>query len=179
MIISKAATRYAKAFFDIAQEKSALKAVSDDFEAIGAAIEKSGEFVSLLKAPLISSEKRVAALKALFEAKADKTTFEFLMFLERKGRLGILQDVIYEFAKLNDRLNNVERISITSAFPMADEQVKAISDKLQQKLSKSIIAEVKVEPGLIGGFKVKVGDQVYDLSVVTQLEKIKQSVVKA
>ena len=84
MIISKAATRYAKAFFDIAQEKSALKAVSDDFEAIGAAIEKSGEFVSLLKAPLISSEKRVAALKALFEAKADKTTFEFLMFLEKK-----------------------------------------------------------------------------------------------
>ena len=101
------------------------------------------------------------------------------MFLERKGRLDIFTDVIYEFAKLNDRLNNVERISITSAFPMADEQVTAIKERLQQKLSKSIIAEVKVEPGLIGGFKVKVGDQVYDLSVVTQLDKIKQSVVKA
>ncbi|MCH2206307.1 MAG: ATP synthase F1 subunit delta [Lentisphaerales bacterium] len=179
MIISKAATRYAKAFFDIAQEKSALEAVNNDFEAIGAAIEKSGEFSDLLKAPLISSEKRVAALKALFEKKADKTTFEFLMFLEKKGRLDILADVIYEFAKLNDRLNNVERISITSAFPMADAQVSAIKERLQQKLSKSIVAEVKVEPGLIGGFKVKVGDQVYDLSVVTQLEKIKQSVVKA
>ena len=179
MIISKAAARYAKAFFDIAQEKSALQAVADYFEAIGAVIEKSGEFDALLKAPLISSEKRVAALKALFEAKADKTTFEFLIFLESKGRLGILNDVISEFAKLNDRLNNVERISITSAFEMDADQVAAISNRLQEKLNKSIVAEVTVEPGLIGGFKVKVGDQVHDLSVVTQLNKVKQSVVKA
>jgi F-type H+-transporting ATPase subunit delta len=179
MKISKAAARYAKAFFAIAQEKSALKAVVDDFEAIGAAIENSKEFNSFLKAPLISSEKRVAALKALFEAKANKTTFEFLLFLVKKSRLDILADVISEFAKLNDRLNNVERISITSAFPMAADQVEAIKTRLQQKLSKGIVAEVKVEPGLIGGFKIKVGDQVYDLSIETQLKQLKQSVVKA
>ena len=73
MKISKAAARYAKAFFDIAQEKSALKVVTDDFEAIGAAIENSKELNRFLKAPLISSEKQVAALKALFESKIDKT----------------------------------------------------------------------------------------------------------
>ena len=69
MIISKAAARYAKAFFDIAQEKSALEAVNSDFEALGAAIENSKELNRFLKAPLISSENRVAALKALFETK--------------------------------------------------------------------------------------------------------------
>jgi F-type H+-transporting ATPase subunit delta len=179
MKISKAATRYAKAFFDIAQEKSALEAVNNDFEAIGAAIENSKEFNAFLKAPLISSEKRVAALKALFETKIDKTSFEFLIFLVRKSRIDILADVISEFAKLNDRLNNVERISITSAFPMADDQVDAIKARLQQKLHKSFLAEVIVEPGLIGGFKIKVGDQVHDLSVEAQLNKLKQSVVKA
>ncbi len=158
MIVSKAAKRYAKAFFDLAQEKSALEAVVSDFEAIGAAIENSMEFNTFLKAPLISSEKRVAALKALFESKIDKTTFEFLIFLERKNRIDILSGVISEFAKLNDRLNNIERISITTAFPMADDQVAAIKAQLQKKLGKSILAEVVVEPGLIGGFKIKVGD---------------------
>ena len=179
MKISKAAARYAKAFFAIAQEKSALEAVISDFEAIGAVIEKSREFNQFLKSPLISSEKRVAALKALFESKIDKTSFEFLIFLERKSRIDILADVIAEFAKLNDRLNNVERISITSAFPMDDDQVEAIKARLQQKLGKSILAEVKVEPGLIGGFKIKVGDQVHDLSIEAQLNRLKQSVVKA
>ena len=178
MVVSKAAKRYAKAFFEIAEEKGSLDAVAGDFGAIAAAIVQSGELNGFLKAPLISSEKRIEALKALFASKVNSLTLELLLFLERKGRLDITQDTLTEFAVLHDQFKNVQRISIISAFSMDDAQVSAITKRLEEKLNKNIVAEVAVEPGLIGGFKIKVGDQVHDLSVVTQLKKIKQSIVK-
>ena len=89
MLTSKAAKRYAKAFFEIAQEKNSLETVAGDFTALYAAIEQSEELSSFLKAPLISSEKRVAVLKAALEGKIETLTFEFLVFLVRKKRLNI------------------------------------------------------------------------------------------
>ena len=179
MIVSKAAKRYARAFFDIAQEKNSIEVIANDFAGIAQAIEQSSELDSFLKAPLISSEKRVEALKAVFESKVDKLTFEFLLFLERKSRLEITQDTLAEFAELHDQLKNVQRVSISSAFEMDDAQIESITKRLQKKLNKNIVAEVKIDPELIGGFKVKVGDQVNDLSIATQLNRLKQSIVKA
>lgn len=179
MIVSKAAKRYARAFFDLAQEKGSTDIVADDFAGIAKAIEKSPELDSFLKAPLISTEKRVEALKAMFESRINKLSLEFLLFLERKSRLDITQDTLIEFAELHDVLKNVQRVSITSAFEMDNAQIESIKKRLQEKLNKNIVAEVKIEPELIGGFKVKVGDQVNDLSVATQLSRLKQSIVKA
>jgi F-type H+-transporting ATPase subunit delta len=179
MIISKAAKRYARAFFEIAQEKDCLDTVKDDFVAVDAAIEGSSELNSFLKAPLIASEKRIEVLKTLFTSRINKLSLEFLLFLERKSRLGITQDTVIEFAGLYDQLKDIQRVSISSAFEMESAQVEAIKKRLQEKLNKNIIAEVIVEPALIGGFKIKVGDQVHDLSIETQLKKLKQSIVKA
>ena len=179
MVVSKAAKRYAKAFFEIAQEKGSLEVVAEDFAGISTAIEASEELVNFLKAPLISSEKRVEVLNALFSGKVNSLTLELLLFLERKGRLNVTQQTLGEFAVLHDQFKNVQRISITSAFTMADAQVEAIKKRLSEKLNKNIEADVAVDASLIGGFKIKVGDQVHDLSVVTQLNKVRQSIVKA
>lgn len=179
MVISKAAKRYAKAFFAIAQESNSLEVVIADFQAVANVLEQSIELDSFLKAPLITSEKRKAVLKALFELKVDKLTLEFFYFLERKNRLDITKDVITEFVGLHDELMNVRRIVIISAFAMDKGQVDKIKSRLQEKLQKNIIAEVIVDSSLIGGFKVKVGDSVFDLSIETQLNKLKQSIVKA
>ena len=179
MKVSKAAKRYARAFLGIAQEKNRVEAVANDFEGIVSAIEKSDDLQNFLGAPLISSEKRIAALKAMFESRIDKLSLEFLLFLERKNRLDITQDTLIEFAGLNDELKNIQRVSITSAFEMDKAQVESITKRLQEKLNKNIVAEVKIEPELIGGFKVKDGDQVSDLSIKTQLSRLKQSIVKA
>ncbi len=179
MIVSKAAKRYARAFFRIAQEKNSVEVIANDFAGIASVIEQSQELDSFLKAPLISSENRIKALKAMFESKIDKLSLEFLLFLERKNRLEITQDTLQEFAGLNDELQNIQRVSITSAFEMDKAQVESITKRLQEKLSKNIVAEVKIEPELIGGFKIKVGDQVSDLSIATQLDRLKQSIVKA
>jgi F-type H+-transporting ATPase subunit delta len=62
---------------------------------------------------------------------------------------------------------------------MADTQVSAVTAKFKAELGKEIVAEVKVVPELIGGFKVQVGDLVHDLSIKSQLNKLKQQVAKA
>ncbi len=180
MIASKAAYRYAVAFFDIAKDKGLTDEVANDFIGINQAIEKSEEFKNFLSAFLISSDRKVEALKSLFSGKINSLTLEFLLFLEKKGRLNITMATAKEFTKLHDKLHDVQRVELITAFEMDKLQVSSIEKRLEEKLNKKkIVAEVKVEPSLIGGFKVKVGDQVHDLSVATQLNKLKKSIVKA
>ncbi len=179
MIVSKAAYRYAVAFFDLAQEKGLTDVVAKDFAGIANAIEKSEELKNFLNAFLISSERKVQALKSIFSGKVDSLTLDLLLFLEKKGRLNIAQATINEFTKLHDNLKNVQRVKLITAYEMDKAQLMSIEKRLEEKLNKKIVAEVKVEPSLIGGFKIKVGDQVHDLSVATQLNKLMKSIVKA
>jgi F-type H+-transporting ATPase subunit delta len=179
MIVSKAAKRYARAFFKIAQEKKCLDKVTSDFASIVILLEDSAELNSFFKAPLISSENKKVALKALFSGRVHELTLELLIFLADKNRLEITQDTLLEFSDLSDALNNIQRVLISSAFELDKAQVESITKRLHEKLNKNIVAQVRVEPTLIGGFKVKVGDLVHDLSVATQLNKLKQNIVKA
>jgi F-type H+-transporting ATPase subunit delta len=156
-----------------------IDVVANDFVGIANAIEKSVEFKNFLNAFLISSDKKVMALKTLFSGKVNSLTLEFLLFLEKKGRLNTTLATINEFTKLHDNLKNVQRVVLVTAFEIDKIQLSSIEKRLEEKLNKKIVAEVKVEPSLIGGFKIKVGDQVCDLSVATQLNKLKMSIVKA
>lgn len=179
MAHSKAAQRYAKAIFDIATEKGALEVVKSDFEALNTAANESIEFQSFLQAPLLKSETRIEILKALFAEKLNALTFEYLLFLESQKRTEILGELAAAFLSRYEELNNIQNITVTSAFAMETTQLDSIKAKLNAKLNKEIVAEVNVDPELIGGFRVQVGDQVKDLTVKTQLAVLQASIVNA
>lgn len=179
MLVSKAAKRYAKAFFDIAGEQSCLDEVRADFQALFSVVTESLELQNILQAPLVSTDKKTEVIKALFEGKVAKTTLDFLLFLARKKRSEIIADVATVFEELYCQKINKIKISITSAFEMETAQVDAICSRFKENLGKDIEADVMVDAALIGGFKVRVGDIVHDLSIKTQLTTLKQSIAKA
>jgi len=179
MSISKAAKRYARAVVGLARDTGAMDRVVDDLLALGALIRSSEAFAAFLGNPLVSPDRRAAAFKALLERKSDPLTGRFLLMLAQKRRLGLLAEICEEAGNLRDEERGILRVRIVSASPMEASQVSAIRDRLHRKYDKTIEAETAVDPSLIGGFKVQVGDTIYDTCVSTRLETLRQQLTNA
>jgi len=179
MLTSKAAKRYAKAFFSLAQDKGKLDEVRADFNALAELAAQSEELTTFLSSPLVAQDKRLELLKSLFEGKIGATAMSFVTFLNQKDRTAVLAEVCEQFEIFCNEAANVQLVTITSAQELEASQVKAIEVKLEAKLGKTIKATNEVDASLIGGFKIAVGDEVIDHSITAQLSSLKQSIVNA
>ena len=179
MLTSKAAKRYAKAFFSLAQDKGKLDEVRADFNALAALAAQSEELSTFLSSPLVAQDKRLELLKSLFEGKIGATTMSFIEFLNTKDRTPVLASVCEYFEVFCNEAANVQLVTITSAQELSDAQVKAIEAKLEAKLNKTIKASTELDASLLGGFKNAIGDQVIDHSITAQLNSLKQRIVNS
>ena len=175
----RTARRYAKALFGFAQETEATASVRADLQVLASTLEESLEFQRFVTNPLIPSEQRRAALATLFKDRLETATYSFLELLENKGRLNLLSAVCRQFEKLCDDEDGVTHATIRSAHPLNDEQVTAIAERLGRKLGRTVLAQTKVEPELLGGFSIQVADSIYDASAITLLQSFKRKLIHA
>lgn len=175
----QAATRYAKALFSLARETDQLEKVRDEMAQVGQALVQSEPLRAFIGNLLITGARREATLAALFEERLSKTCYEFILLLERKKRLRLLPDCCSVFRELYNELTGVLKVTATSAHPLLEAQLAEITRRLSDKFSKTIQLETKVDAGLIGGFKLQSGDQIFDYSIATQLEQLKQRLIHA
>jgi F-type H+-transporting ATPase subunit delta len=175
MSIARIAHRYAKSLFDIAQERNKTEDVNKDV-LMFAEVCKNSEFASLLKSPVVASDKKGAVIDAIFKGKVDDITLKFMHILLVKGREMYLRDVAVSFAELYRKQKNITLIKIVTAAELSKDSIEKIIDKL--KADKAVLATVEVEteidPSLIGGFIVKFDGQIYDASVSYNLLQLKK-----
>lgn len=168
------AKRYARALFALAQKAGRLDAVRGDLLRIRRALADSAPLEAFVLNPVVSAPARRAALAGLFRDRLDPLVYRFLLFLEQKRRLPALAAVAERFEGLCDEARGILRVQVTSAHPLSDDQRRQLRDRLGRKLGRDIRDEVDVDPALIGGFRVRAGDRVYDLSVLGGLNAFKQ-----
>ncbi|MEM7395568.1 MAG: ATP synthase F1 subunit delta [Verrucomicrobiota bacterium] len=176
---SKAARRYARAVFDLAHQSDRLDPVYDDMKSVRALASESPEFAGFINNPLIPVEKRQTVLKALFSKKLETIALQFLYLLNEKGRLGLLDEVCDHLETLVLDLKKRLKIHVVSARPLEKEQLATIKKKMSKRFGREIEADVSDDPALLGGFKIHVGDQVFDSSLAHRLELFKQQLIKA
>ncbi len=172
--MSRVAKRYTKAIFELAQEQKIIDVIEKDFVELGKLIGKSPEFADFLSNPLISEAKKISLLKEILNGKIQELTLHFLELLASKRRLRVLPEIIEEFRQMMLESQNIVEGELISAVQLSAEQVKAIKERLQQALGKTVQLEQKVEPQIIGGFVVRVQDVVIDSSIRLQLEKLRE-----
>ena len=177
MVPSRAARRYAKALFGLARETGQIDAVKDDLSALQSAIERSKELARFLTDTHSSRHAREELLKTLFSGRLQPLSFRFLAFLESKRRLGLLEQVCASFMALHDSMNGIVRGRLTAAFELDPAVVSAISDRAEAGATTRLRLAVDVDADLLGGFKLRVGDVVHDLSVAGQLRRLRQQLV--
>ena len=179
MAKTKTAKRYAKALFDLALETGRLDRIWGDLTSLSQIIQDSVELVHFLEDPLLSAHRKRSILIELFEDKLDRLTFQFIVFLVDKKRITLLQPCCTAFDDLYYKYKGILRVSIISAKPLSDKHTASIDNKLKEKFQKEIESCVIVDPKLLGGFRIIVGDQVLDFSLQTQLQRIKQNIIRA
>lgn len=175
MSVIRIASRYAKSLLDFAQEQGLTDVVLADIQGFSKAVENRDLYL-LLKSPVVKPTKKAEIFKALFEGKLSKTTMTFFNIIIRKGREMFLPEIAQEFEVLHKKANHISTVEITTASELGDE---ALSD-ITSKLLASNITDEKLEftksvnPEILGGFIVKIGDKLYDASVKSKLDNLRK-----
>ncbi|MDF2449016.1 MAG: synthase delta subunit [Bacteroidota bacterium] len=168
------ASRYAKSLLDLAVEKGQLEAVFNDMQMVKEVCDGSREFTSFLNSPIIKSDKKIEAIKAIFHGKLNAITSGFLSIVTSKRREAIIPEMAGSFIEQYRTHKNVLTAVITSAKGLdADTRQKAL-DLVKSQLNGEIELIEKTNPDLIGGFVLKIGDQQLDKSVARQLSNMKK-----
>ena len=166
--------RYARAIYELAEEKKILTKIVDDFMSLNKLLEENDSLSNLIKSPAISkSEKQNSILNILNKAKAQKLTIKFFGTLANNGRLILINEVIDNFLSEVSRINGEVKAEVTSSFKLDQNQEKkvvaAISEATGQK---KIILSANVDQSLIGGLIVKIGSKMIDNSLKTKLNRL-------
>ncbi|MBB5397898.1 ATP synthase F1 subunit delta [Mucilaginibacter sp. AK015] len=168
------AIRYAKALIDLAQEQNSLEAVKNDMELFLRTVKASSELGAVLANPIISHSKKVHILADVFGASVSKVTLAFLNIMVNKGRGEVLFTTAQEFIGLYDIKNHITNARVVTASPLSAENKKKMLDDVQQAIGGTVKLKDKVDPSLIGGFVLTVGDRQVDTSIASSLKRMKK-----
>lgn len=159
------ARRYAKALFDLAVEDGVLDQVNDDMKLIADVLSENKELRRMLLSPVIPPARKKVVVKKIFEGKIDKRSLTFIDIIIRKGREEQIHDIALQFYESYLDHKNIAIVEITTAAEIDKELRLKMVKLMESKTSKTIQMSEKINPDIIGGFKLKLNDYQYDASI--------------
>lgn len=173
MAESRAASRYIKSLLSLAVEQNALEEVHRDLLFFSDTASKSRPLVVLLQNPIIKHHIKLNVLRKIFQGKVHPLTMSFFEIIVRKNREPILTDIAHEFHNAYNQHKGIGRATVITAIPL-DAAMRIEFEKLVQKYSdkKKVELTEKVDPELIGGFVLNVGDRQVDASIKSKLKTL-------
>ena len=176
MADQRVAARYAKSLLDLGKEMGTLDAVKADMDLLSKTMADSRELRLLLRNPIVKHDKKLAILKAIFEGKVSDMTLRFFTILTDKNRESAIEGIGPEFLAQYNVLQGIQSAQVTSATPLtAVSRLEIRRLVTQQTGHAEVQLTEKVDPELIGGFVLRVGDNQIDDSVRTSLRKLRTS----
>ena len=173
MSSTRAAIRYAKAILEIADSKKSAAEVSVDMALIATTIAGNLELHSFIQNPLIKTDTKKDVVLEVFASVNAVTKSLFHLLLENK-RFEILEAIALEYNNLFDIMNGVEVAKVTTAIPMDAALEAKVSAKIATFSNKKITIENTVDPSIIGGFILRIGDKQYNASIANRLQVLKR-----
>ncbi|HET8830358.1 MAG TPA: ATP synthase F1 subunit delta [Pelobium sp.] len=170
----KVASRYAKALLDLALENKALEETKGDMSLFVNTLRANSELRAVVKNPIIPLGKKNAILKAIFGDKINKVTAAFLKIVIDKGRAEIIYGVAKEFLAAYNVYKNIVTAKVESAAELTDAAKTEIINKVKTVTGGEVKLDASVNPDLIGGFILTVGDRQFDASIASSLARLKK-----
>jgi len=169
---------YARALLGAAEQAGQSAAVLDELDAIVSELfAQFPKLETLLGSLLVSHEEKMVVLDRVFADRVSRLLLNFLKVVSRHGRLDCLRAIRHEARKLFEEMQGNVRVRMTTATAVDPRQIELIAATLGASLGQRPILETIVDPALIGGAILRVGDTVYDGSVANQLQTIRQQMI--
>ena len=173
MSAGRIAVRYAKPILELAEEKKVLDEVKSDMESFRTICEESKDFSLMLKSPIIPHLKKADILNKVFAGKVNDLTLQAFDIIARKSRESILEDIADEFLHLYNAKKGLAEVTVTTSIKLDAETKKAFEKLAKDITGKEPLLNEKVDPDIVGGYLLKIGDQQIDDSVSGQLKELK------
>ena len=175
MKISRISRKYARAFFDVVKKSGKLREALTELESVAAVLEKDQpELRIVLKHPRISAERKSELITKVFSGSVSAETLLLLQLLARRGRFPALPGIISLLDAMVLDSEGKARAIVTSAVPLDERQKQDILHRLGTLTGRFIDLSLRVEPSLVGGLVIQVGDRMVDGSVRSQLEQLRE-----
>jgi len=174
MLKGAVGSRYAEALFAIAQEQGKIDQLEEELQGINQVIAGSRELQKVLYHPQITPEEKKEIVKNIFAGRVSPVATNFLYLLVDHKREMFLKDIVAYFTEMANRARNLAQVQVTSAGELNAGQKKQLNEMLEKITCKKVRAEYAVDPSLIGGVVVRIGDRVLDGSVKTRLATMRE-----
>ncbi len=171
---SRAAVRYAKAILSFALEQNKEVEVNNDMSVVVETIEESKDLQLVLSSPVLKSDLKKTALKEVFSSKVSGLTIGLIDLLIENKRLSILTDVAKKYIVIFDELKGIEVAKVTTAVPLTEALNKQVLAKVKEITGKEATIENTIDPEILGGFILRIGDVQYDASISNKLQVLKR-----
>jgi F-type H+-transporting ATPase subunit delta len=178
MSVETVARRYATALADVVIKSGETETVKSELKTWEDLIKSNSNLQSAFANPAIAHLSKEKVLEGLLaKAKPSKTTANFLRVLLRNSRLTELAEINEKFASVLDERSGIVSAEVTSARPLSDSEKAEIKTNLAKVTGKQVNLNFNINENIIGGVVTRVGSTVYDGSVKTQLENLKQQLI--
>jgi F-type H+-transporting ATPase subunit delta len=172
------ASVYARSLFEVAKEQDKLDKIHDELGEFADALNESRELQVFLFSPYFSTKEKSEGLDKAISG-ADETFVNFLKLLIEKHRMPVVFRVRAEFDKLWEEENRLLPVMITSAVELPKSTVKQIGDRIAEQTDRKVDLAADVDPDILGGIVVRVGNYVLDASIRNRLENFRKQVARA
>ncbi|MBA9076193.1 MULTISPECIES: ATP synthase F1 subunit delta [Rufibacter] len=169
----RVASRYAKSLLELAQEKGSLEKVYQDMLSFTKTLSGSRDLSLVLRNPIIKHDKKLAILTSLFGNSMTELTMAFFRIVTQKNREEILESVATEFVKQYNNIKGIQKATVTTAVPLTPELRATFQKMVVDRTGKTVELQEVVDPAVVGGYVLRIGDLQLDNSVRSNVQKLK------
>ncbi len=169
---------YSRSLFEVAQEHDVLDRIHEELGEFADALAENRELQMFFFSPYFSSQEKKDAIGKLVED-ADESFVHFLELLAERHRMPAIFRIRREFDSRWAEENKLLPVSVTSAVELDSELVKDIGERIEEQTGQRIELSSNVDPDVLGGLVLQVGNMILDASIRNRLEQLRKSVAKA
>ncbi len=168
---------YAAALTEIGRDTHALGTIYDDLQAVHRLYDGDRFFRQFFTSPRIDRVLKWNAIEKAFKGKVGRPVLGLLRVLIDKGREPVFDNVVDQYEKMKDLAENRVHAYVVVARPLADELRAAIQGRLERAAGKSVMLHQRVDPAVLGGASIRVGDRVIDRTIRTRLTALRKQLL--
>src|SRR5690625_2302928 len=170
------AKRYADALFQLASEKNSVDALLSELDVVKEVFQNNKQFIDFLSHPRINNDEKMKLIDEAFK-ESDKNVIHTLKILIERNRINIITSIVDAFVEQYNETNEIAAATVYSVRALSDEEKAQIEASLKAQLNKQqVTITEKIDPSLLGGVRIRVGNTIYDGSISGKLNRIKHNI---
>lgn len=168
---------YASALLDSAEQTGQQNELAEELGQLTDLLRAEPGLDRLLSTRSLSTAQKADCIERTFQGRVSDLLHRFLQVVNQKQRLDLLRGIARAYVQLMEQRHGIVEADVFAASRLPEDQARAVAESLGKALHHKVVLHQYTDPRLIGGLKIRVGDQVYDGTVQTQLRKMQQKLL--